>query len=145
MRVRARVCARVRVRSTSVVSGWLKTVALRPSGAAVSRKRILHGRGALVRTVGLKSCKKTLAEQLLAALGEWLAQLAEANNAALKFEAAVGGGIPVIKGLREGTSANALTKVYGILAQLLLTAVAALPFVLSGSMRNSVVHHGLPL
>jgi homoserine dehydrogenase len=33
----------------------------------------------------------------------------------LKFEAAVAGGIPVIKGLREGAAANAISRVYGIL------------------------------
>jgi homoserine dehydrogenase len=44
-----------------------------------------------------------------------LAQAAEARELALKFEAAVAGGIPVVKGLREGTSANALERIYGIL------------------------------
>jgi homoserine dehydrogenase len=34
---------------------------------------------------------------------------------ALKFEAAVAGGIPVIKGLREGAAANEIERVYGIL------------------------------
>ena len=33
----------------------------------------------------------------------------------LKFEAAVAGGIPVIKGLREGAAANAIVRIYGIL------------------------------
>ncbi|HSM54219.1 MAG TPA: homoserine dehydrogenase, partial [Erythrobacter sp.] len=43
------------------------------------------------------------------------AELAEARDVALKFEAAVAGGIPVVKGLREGTSANKLERIYGIL------------------------------
>ena len=34
---------------------------------------------------------------------------------ALKFEAAVAGGVPVIKGLREGAAANEIARVYGIL------------------------------
>jgi homoserine dehydrogenase len=34
---------------------------------------------------------------------------------ALKYEAAVAGGIPVIKGLREGAAANAIDHVYGML------------------------------
>jgi homoserine dehydrogenase len=33
----------------------------------------------------------------------------------LKYEAAVAGGIPVIKGLREGAAANAIVRIYGIL------------------------------
>ena len=38
-----------------------------------------------------------------------------AAGVALKFEAAVAGGIPVIKGLREGAAANEIARVYGIL------------------------------
>ena len=68
-------------------------------------------RAALGGGKGLVTANKAM----VAHHGLELAELAEANHAALKFEAAVGGGIPVIKGLREGTSANALTKVYGIL------------------------------
>jgi homoserine dehydrogenase len=68
-------------------------------------------RAALGGGKGLVTANKAM----IAHHGLELAEIAEANNAALKFEAAVAGGIPVIKGLREGTSANALTKVYGIL------------------------------
>jgi homoserine dehydrogenase len=68
-------------------------------------------RAALNAGKGLVTANKAM----IAHHGLQLAEIAEANNAALKFEAAVAGGIPVIKGLREGTSANVLTKVYGIL------------------------------
>ena len=44
-----------------------------------------------------------------------LAATAEQNNVAFKYEAAVAGGIPVIKGLREGAAANEIARVYGIL------------------------------
>src|SRR3546814_2576748 len=44
-----------------------------------------------------------------------LAGQAEKAAVALKYEAAVEGGIPVIKGLREGADANAMRRVYGIL------------------------------
>jgi homoserine dehydrogenase len=57
----------------------------------------------------------TANKAMIAHHGLELAELAEARGVPLKFEAAVAGGIPVVKGLREGTSANALTKVYGIL------------------------------
>ena len=40
---------------------------------------------------------------------------AEGNNVALAYEAAVGGGIPVIKTLREGLAGNAVRRVCGIL------------------------------
>jgi homoserine dehydrogenase len=52
---------------------------------------------------------------MLAHHGLELARLADATGAALRFEAAVAGGIPVIKGLREGAAANHLSRVYGIL------------------------------
>jgi homoserine dehydrogenase len=57
----------------------------------------------------------TANKAMLAHHGLELAASAEAANVALKFEAAVGGGIPVIKGIREGLAANAVTQVYGIL------------------------------
>jgi homoserine dehydrogenase len=44
-----------------------------------------------------------------------LASKAEDKKVALKFEAAVAGGIPVIKALREGAAANEIERVYGIL------------------------------
>lgn len=57
----------------------------------------------------------TANKAMLAHHGHELAAAAEAARAPLKFEAAVAGGIPVIKGLREGTAANRLTRVSGIL------------------------------
>src|SRR5216683_1732483 len=47
--------------------------------------------------------------------GSALAQLAETKGAGLAFEAAVAGGIPIIKALREGLAANTFTRIYGIL------------------------------
>lgn len=47
--------------------------------------------------------------------GMELAAIAEENGSALKYEAAVAGGIPVIKGLRDGISGNRIDRVYGIL------------------------------
>jgi homoserine dehydrogenase len=57
----------------------------------------------------------TANKALLARHGVALARLAEANNATLAYEASVCGGIPIIKGLREGLSANAVTELQGIL------------------------------
>ena len=68
-------------------------------------------RAALKAGKGLVTANKAM----IAHHGLSLAELAEGAGVPLKFEAAVAGGIPVVKGLREGTSANALTKVYGIL------------------------------
>ncbi len=57
----------------------------------------------------------TANKAMIAHHGLELATAAEARGVALKFEAAVAGGVPVIKGLREGAAANAIERVYGIL------------------------------
>jgi homoserine dehydrogenase len=57
----------------------------------------------------------TANKALMAHHGTELARLAEAKGAALAFEAAVAGGIPIVKTLREGLSANHIARVYGIL------------------------------
>jgi homoserine dehydrogenase len=57
----------------------------------------------------------TANKAMVAHHGMELAELAAIKNAPLAFEAAVAGGIPVLKGLREGTAANALNRIYGIL------------------------------
>ncbi|RDE07037.1 homoserine dehydrogenase [Sphingomonas aracearum] len=57
----------------------------------------------------------TANKAMIAHHGLELAQAAEQAGVALKFEAAVAGGVPVIKGLREGAAANAIGRVYGIL------------------------------
>lgn len=57
----------------------------------------------------------TANKAMIAHHGLELAAKAEAAKVALKFEAAVAGGIPVIKGLREGAAANEIERVYGIL------------------------------
>ncbi|GAB4370312.1 MAG: homoserine dehydrogenase [Kiloniellaceae bacterium] len=57
----------------------------------------------------------TANKALLAHHGTELASLAESVGRGLGYEAAVAGGIPIIKGLREGLAANRLNRVYGIL------------------------------
>ena len=57
----------------------------------------------------------TANKAMIAHHGLELAAKAEDKRVALKFEAAVAGGIPVIKALREGVAANQIERVYGIL------------------------------
>lgn len=57
----------------------------------------------------------TANKALLATHGIELAGLVEASGAHLAFEAAVAGGVPVIKTLREALAANRVTKIRGIL------------------------------
>jgi homoserine dehydrogenase len=57
----------------------------------------------------------TANKALIAVHGADLAALSEKHNATLAFEAAVAGGIPVIKALREGLAGNRISRVAGIL------------------------------
>jgi homoserine dehydrogenase len=57
----------------------------------------------------------TANKALMAHHGSQLARLAETAGVALAYEAAVAGGVPVIKALREGLAANRIARVYGIL------------------------------
>ncbi len=57
----------------------------------------------------------TANKALLAKHGVALARLAEENSVALNFEAAVAGGIPAIKTMREAFLPNRVSRVYGIL------------------------------
>ncbi|MCX8132655.1 MAG: homoserine dehydrogenase [Roseococcus sp.] len=57
----------------------------------------------------------TANKALLATHGVALARLVEATDGTLAYEAAVAGGIPAIKALREGLAANRITRVAGIL------------------------------
>ena len=70
----------------------------------LARNAIAHGK-ALV----------TANKAMIAHHGLELAAKAEAAGVALRFEAAVAGGVPVIKGLREGAAANNIDRIYGIL------------------------------
>jgi homoserine dehydrogenase len=71
---------------------------------ALCRDALRHGR-ALV----------TANKAMLALHGDELARLAERAGAPLAFEAAVAGGIPIVKSLREGLAANRVGRVHGIL------------------------------
>ena len=68
-------------------------------------------RSALTRGVHVVTANKAL----LARHGNELAALAEENSASLNYEAAVAGGIPIVKTLREAMAGNGISRVYGIL------------------------------
>jgi homoserine dehydrogenase len=57
----------------------------------------------------------TANKALLAHAGAELAAVAEGRGCVLAYEAAVAGGIPAIKALREGLAGNRIQRVYGIL------------------------------
>jgi homoserine dehydrogenase len=57
----------------------------------------------------------TANKALIAHHGTELARSAEAANVAIAFEAAVAGGVPIVKALREGLVGNKVSRVFGIL------------------------------
>jgi len=57
----------------------------------------------------------TANKALIARHGIALARAAEAANVSLAYEAAVAGGIPIIKALREGLAGNRIERIHGIL------------------------------
>lgn len=118
------VCARSRAKKRGVDLGKFKwhadPVALARDGEIDVFVELIGGAGdpanAAVR-VALSSGKSvvTANKALLARHGVALAALAERGGAALNFEAAVGGAIPIVKTLREGLAGNVIERVYGIL------------------------------
>ncbi|MFT7595616.1 MAG: homoserine dehydrogenase [Paracoccaceae bacterium] len=57
----------------------------------------------------------TANKAMLALHGQELAEMAEAAGRMIRFEAAVAGGIPVIKALTEGLAGNEITRVMGVM------------------------------
>jgi homoserine dehydrogenase len=76
---------------------------VRPAGDWVRR--------ALERGISVVTANK----MLLAAEGPALLHLAASAGAQIRFEAAVGGGVPLVQGVREGLAGDTLTRVIGIL------------------------------
>ena len=72
-------------------------------------------RQAVEAALAAKKHVVTANKALLALHGTDLARLAEKNGVALNFEAAVAGGIPIIKTMREALAGNQVRRVYGIL------------------------------
>ena len=68
-------------------------------------------KAALVRGLPVVTANKAM----LAAHGLQLANLSESHKAPLYYEAAVGGGIPIVKTLRESLAGNTIRRVAGIL------------------------------
>ena len=72
---------------------------------------LVAAKTALSRGVPVVTANKAM----IATHGLELARLSETHGASLDFEAAVGGGIPVIKTLRQGLAGNSIRRVSGIL------------------------------
>jgi len=69
----------------------------------------------ILEALNAKKHVVTANKMLLAHAGPELCEAARDNGVELRFEAAVAGGIPIIKALREGLAANHIEVIYGIL------------------------------
>ncbi|SJZ51573.1 homoserine dehydrogenase [Enhydrobacter aerosaccus] len=81
---------------------------------------LIGGSGGIARQLVRKALASgkhvvTANKALLAMHGTELAELSEKKGRILAFEAAVAGGIPIIKALREGLVGNKVSRLYGIL------------------------------
>ncbi len=67
--------------------------------------------------IALKNRKHVITanKALIARHGDYLSMLAEKKKVNLEFEAAVGGGIPILRSIKDGLSTNKIHKVVGIL------------------------------
>ena len=74
-----------------------------------------HAKAAVEAALSSGKHVVTANKALLAKHGTSLVNLAQTNKVALNFEAAVAGGIPIIKTLRESLAGNKVTRVSGIL------------------------------
>ena len=54
-------------------------------------------------------------KSLISKYGDELAVIAEKNKVNLEYEAAVAGGVPIIRSLKDGLISNKINKIYGIL------------------------------
>ena len=72
-------------------------------------------KGAVEAAIAAGKDVVTANKALIAHHGTALASAAEAQGVALNFEAAVAGGIPIIKAMREGLAGHRFSRVYGIL------------------------------
>lgn len=81
---------------------------------------LIGGASGVAKELALAAIKNgkhfvTANKAMIASSGKELAAAAEEKGVALCFEAAVAGGIPVIKGIKEGLAANEIRSVKGIL------------------------------
>ena len=100
---------------------WLKNCLLAPKIKEVDIViELIGGAEGVAKKLVFDSLKNkkhviTANKALIAKYGDQLAKIAEKNKVNLEFEAAVCGGIPIIRSIKEGLIANNISKIYGIL------------------------------
>ncbi|HEY5648407.1 MAG TPA: homoserine dehydrogenase [Nitrospiria bacterium] len=72
-------------------------------------------RGMILKAMEKGKAVVTANKALLAVHGEEIYQAAQKAGVGLGFEASVGGGIPILRAIKEGLSANRIQSIYGII------------------------------
>ena len=100
---------------------WLKNCLLAPKMKNVDIIiELIGGAEGIAKKLVFEALKNkkhvvTANKALVAKYGDQLSKIAEQNNVNFEFEAAVCGGIPIIRSIKEGLIANNINKIYGIL------------------------------
>ncbi len=109
----------VRDRGVAVPEGVLTTSVPEAISAADVVVELIGGttfaKQVILDALNAKKAVVTANKALLAHFGKELFDAADRNGVDLFFEASVGGGIPIIKALREGLAANRIERICGIL------------------------------
>ena len=100
---------------------WLKNCILAPRIKNVDIiVELIGGAEGIAKKLVFEALKNkkhviTANKALVAKYGDQLSKIAEKNKVNFEFEAAVCGGIPIIRSIKEGLIANNINKIYGIL------------------------------
>jgi len=94
--------------SAAIADAEVQIVVETIGGTGIAKKLVLEALNA-------KKCVVTANKKLLAEYGREIFETAKANGVDIYFGASVGGGIPIIRVLREGLAGNEIESIHGIL------------------------------
>ena len=94
--------------SAAIADADVRIVVETIGGTGIAKKLVLEALNA-------KKCVVTANKKLLAEYGKEIFDTAKANGVDIYFGASVGGGIPIIRVLREGLAGNDIESIHGIL------------------------------
>ena len=108
---------KVKIPKSKWLKDYLKTTKLKNIDLIVELIGGADGPAKKLVFQALKNKKHVITanKALIAKYGDKLSKIAEKNKVNLEFEAAVCGGVPVVRSLKEGLIANSIKKIYGIL------------------------------
>ena len=108
---------KVKIPKSKWLKNYLKTTKLKNIDLIVELIGGAEGPAKKLVFQALKNKKHVITanKALIAKYGDKLSKIAEKNKVNLEFEAAVCGGVPVVRSLKEGLIANSIEKIYGIL------------------------------